>query len=224
MQGNKTIFTRQFQGQNERVEWIRQADNVWIVVNGKEAILHPEDWRQAWADLEARGFVEVFPTDRRKLKAEKLRVEALIREAFQGVTLGDGVGLNEAEGLDDYASKSELESLRARDEKLDWSAISVADLDLNMSSPCFFDANGMRFHLPAYMIAELQDQLHRVYIFFRLTSNLEFMTSQFATLSPIQREAVRAFLRLRLSDHAENFDHPEIEAALHDYWNDPPIE
>ena len=96
IQGYKTIFSRQFEGRNERVEWIRQADAVWIVVNGKEAILRPEDWRQAWIDLQAHGYIEVFPTDRRKLNAEKQRIIALIREAFAGVTLGDGIGLREA--------------------------------------------------------------------------------------------------------------------------------
>lgn len=36
------------------------------------------------------------------------RVAGLIREAFQGVTLGNGIGLRQAQGLDDYASAKML--------------------------------------------------------------------------------------------------------------------
>ena len=223
-EARRFIFTRHFNGRNERVEWIRQGDSVWIVVNGKEAILRPEDWRQAWFDLQAHGYVEVFPTDRRKLKAEKQRVIAVIREAFAGVTLGDGIGLNEAEGLDNYASKIERESLRAKDEKFDWSAIPSVELNRCFSSLSYFDAEGMCFHLPAYMIAQLQDQHLAVDVYDHLTytfEGLERLKSKFATVSVAQREAISQFLRLRLSDPDYYFEHSTIETVLRDYWNAP---
>ena len=43
-----------------------------------------------------------------------------IHSAFDGVKLGDGVGIYEANGRDDYASDSELARLRKLDERNDW--------------------------------------------------------------------------------------------------------
>jgi hypothetical protein len=42
--------------------------------------------------------------------------------------------------------------------------------------------------------------------------------SRFDTLTPAQREAVREFFLLRLSDPHREFEHAMIEAALRDYW------
>ncbi|EKJ95330.1 hypothetical protein C241_13147 [Bradyrhizobium lupini HPC(L)] len=77
--------------------------------------------------------------------------KAAVNAAFAHVTLGGGVGLREAAAIDDYASHDVLAARRAEDEKDDWSAITVEDVDLHSASPAFFDAEAMRFHLPAYM-------------------------------------------------------------------------
>jgi hypothetical protein len=45
-----------------------------------------------------------------------------IASAFAGVRLGGGVGLLEAQGLDDYADAEERKALRERDEKDDRTA------------------------------------------------------------------------------------------------------
>ncbi|HLW63825.1 MAG TPA: DUF6714 family protein [Gemmataceae bacterium] len=214
----KMVLARDIDGRTELVEWIRHADTVWIVTDGHETAIGPDKWKQAWADLVARGFVEVFPTDQRKLTAKKDRVLGLVRKAFQGVTLGEGVGLRQGQGLDDYASERTLASYRAQDEKHDWSAIPVADLDRCSSSPSFFDADGMRFHLPAYLVAELEGSLQSADLLFHLVYMADGAASRFDTLSATQREAVREFLLLWLSDAHREFEHPMIEAALRDYW------
>ena len=67
----KIVLARSINGRNELVEWIRQADTVWIVTESEEIVIGPDAWKQAWADLNARGFVEVHPNDQRKLTAEK---------------------------------------------------------------------------------------------------------------------------------------------------------
>ena len=150
--------------------------------------------------------------------ADKDRVISLVRRAFQGVTLGEGVGLRHGQGLDDYADERTLASYRTQDEKQDWSAIPVADLDRFHSSLSFFDAEGMRFHLPAYLIADLEGSLQTAEILFHLIYMAQNAASRFITLSPAQREAVREFLLLRLSDLHSQGEHPMIEAALRDYW------
>jgi hypothetical protein len=216
------VLARDVDGRTELVEWIRHADTVWIVTDRQETAIGPDEWKQAWADLEARGFVEVFPADQRKIAAGKDRVLGLVRKAFEGVKLGEGVGLRQGQGVDDYADECTLASYRAQDEKDDWSAIPIADLDRCYSSLSFFDADGMRFHLPAYLVADLKGCLQTADPLFHLVYMADGAASRFDRLTPSQREAVREFLLLRLSDPHGEFEHPLIEAALRDYWNAPP--
>src|SRR5262245_35284692 len=91
-------------------------------------------------------------------KADQL--DPLIREieaAFEGLALADGTGLLEASGIDDYMSKAELAELRSRDEHDDWRRIDVEMLNRCYSAPTFMNARGFIFHLPAFLIAELND-------------------------------------------------------------------
>jgi hypothetical protein len=157
----------------------------------------------------------------RRMTDHEQHVSILIRKAFHGVTLGDGVGLWQAQGLDDYADAQTLATYRAMDEKLDWSAISVNDLDRCYSSLSFFDSEGMRFHLPAYLAADLEGTLQTADVLFHLVYITDYGRSRFELLSPAQRDAVRKFLLLRLSDADREFVHPMIETALRDYWNPP---
>jgi hypothetical protein len=149
---------------------------------------------------------------------EERHVCTLIRTAFAGVTLGAGVGLRQGQGLDDYADARTLAALRARDEKHDWSVLPVAELDSCYSSLSFFDVEGMRFHLPAYLVADLEGALRTADPLFHLVHLVDGAESRFELLSAAQREAVRAYLLLRLSDATHEFVHPRIRAALDTYW------
>lgn len=143
----------------------------------------------------------------------------LIREAFAGVKLGGGVGLQQAQGLDDYADEATCARYRVDDEKDDWSQIPVEKLNRCNSSLSFFDAEGMRFHLPAYLIAELRG-LYGFGMAFPLTHLSDYSKGQFALLSSEQRRAVRAFL-LHLRDDLEyQFERPQIIRALDEFWTD----
>jgi hypothetical protein len=84
-------------------------------------------------------------------------VAAKVRAAFCDVTLGDGIGLRESDGIDDYAGADELARLRALDEKLDWTKISPDLLSRCNAAPSFLDERGMLFHTPAFVVAELTD-------------------------------------------------------------------
>lgn len=220
MDESEIVLARSVDGRVEEVHWIRDGDAVWIVTDSQETIIGPNAWKEAWAELRARGFLEVYPNDERKIAAEKDRVLALIRSAFRGVALGKGVGLREGQGYDDYADECTLASYRAQDEKNDWSAIPVADLDRCYSSLSFFDAEGMRFHLPAYLVADLEESLRTADVILPLvyTAYGPESSSRFDTLTPAQRKAVREFLLLRLSDRHYKFHHPMIQAALDSYW------
>lgn len=63
------------------------------------------------------------------MTAEEERISNLVRKAFEGVRLGDGIGLWQAQGIDDYESESAIAAYRERDEKEVWSSISSEDLE-----------------------------------------------------------------------------------------------
>jgi len=158
-----------------------------------------------------RGAIIVMTKGR---SAESRRVAGVIRDAFRGVTLGNGVGLFQAHGLDDYAGRETLDALRAKDEKDDWSSIPLAALN-GRSSLSFFDAEGMRFHLPAYLIADLEGTLEKD-VLFHLTHLENDALSRFQSLNSAQRNAVLEYLLLQLPGN--DFTRPMIEKAIAEYW------
>jgi len=148
---------------------------------------------------------------------EKQQVIDLIRSAFKGVVLGNGIGLHEGQGLDDYADKATCQAYRDKDEKIDWEAIPVEELNRCYSSLSFFDAEGMRFHLPAFMIADL-NALLGVDPVYHLTQVPEVDPTRFSLLSPDQRNAVREYLLFIQNDPVYEFDFPHIARSLENYW------
>ncbi len=126
-----------------------------------------------------------------------------LTDAFAGVELGDGTGLWEAQGLDDYKVGEELSELRARDEKLDWRKIPVEHLERCYVAPAFMNARGFVFHLPAFLIAELNDQYGYGYID-RVCRAEESPAGWSDLLNFAQRQALIAALRLAGK-------HPEYE-------------
>ena len=151
------------------------------------------------------------------MTADEQRVAELIRDAFRNVTLENGVGLLQGQGLDDYADAETLAAYRAKDEKDDWSNIPVSKLNSCDSSLSFFDSQGMRFHLPAYMIADLEGTFD-LDLIFHLTYFADDAMSRYQELNCPQRNAVREFLLLRLSGDDCEFERPMIEKAVTEYW------
>jgi hypothetical protein len=150
---------------------------------------------------------------KRPKRREQLKEQ--IRQAFTGVCLGNGIGLREAQGLDDYATEDECAKYRELDEKNDWQTICPEDLNNCHSSLSFFDAEGMRFHLPAYLLAELNETYR-----FSLTFTLTQESEQFALLDKVQRAAVRKFLRFIQYKPDYEFDEEDIQYALAFIWSE----
>jgi hypothetical protein len=147
---------------------------------------------------------------------DEKRVAQIVRAAFVGVALGDGIGLRQANGIDDYADAETLIALRSQDETENWEAIPFEVLDRHYCSLAYFDAAGMRFHLPAYLMADLAGALYTADIVYHLIYGGYGPESPFGTLSDVQRNAVREFLELRY--FTREFDAEVIEARLRDYW------
>lgn len=161
--------------------------------------------------------IEEALQDLERGKLADLLVEQ-IAEAFSGVQLGTGIGLHEARGLDDYEDEACLAAYRDSDEKLDWRKISAEDLCAFQSSLSFFDAQGMRFHLPAFMSAELRGE-YGCGMISPLIRDGEY-ARYFSSLDAKQRQVVRQFLLFLLNDPHYAFERQDIERALDGYWSD----
>jgi hypothetical protein len=170
-------------------------------------------------EMVARGYCASVIAEARELYARGQVAEELkaaIRKAFANVTLGNGIGLEEAQAIDDYATATVRAARRAKDERHDWAVLAAEDLDRYNSSLSFFDAEGMRFHLPAYMIAELEGRYG-----FDLASTIASSTTddeRYTLLDEAQRAAVRDFLRFVLDEPEYAFDRENIQLALTRYW------
>ena len=139
-----------------------------------------------------------------------------VSDAFAEQKLGDGVGLQEATGIDDYACDEELARLRALDEHNDWRSIAVGTLERCHAAPTFMDNKGFVFHLPAFLIAELNDQ-HGYGFIDRLWKFDGFPERWFELLSRPQRDAIATVLELvaKHPDYHDNVD--AIKIALGRY-------
>ena len=142
-----------------------------------------------------------------------------IRDVFRGVKLGEGVGLFQGQGLDDYATEDEIARLRADDEKEDWQLISTADLNRCYSSLTFFDPAGMRFHLPAFLIAELRGKFE-MELLYHLTDLSKYGREQLSALLPAERKVIRKFLEHLLRDEDYEMERAAIRRGLGDYWKE----
>ena len=151
---------------------------------------------------------------------EGLELCAVIEAAFADAKLGDGVGLSQGNGMDDYKDEAACAALRADDEKEDWRNLTTEALNRYNWSLSYFDAEGMRFHLPAFLICDLKGGYN-----FGMASHLSYGAGrterQFSLLSREQRIAVRLFLFHILQDPDYAFDRPEILQALDESWVQP---
>lgn len=132
------------------------------------------------------------------------------------MALGNGIGLWEAQAIDDYESKDVQNNNREKDEKDDWSLLSNEELQRCHSSLSFFDADGMRFQLPAYILASLDDEADDP--IFHLTQCDDYANSKLKTLSHAQKQAVVMYLNWCLEQEEYEFERPSIIRVLNEYW------
>lgn len=158
------------------------------------------------------------------MKKQKLIKQ--IYQAFKNVKLEDGIGLWEAQGLDDNLSKEKCEKLRKKDEKDDWHKIAVLSMYQCSSSLSFFDAKGMRFHLPQFILLyldvfekeeetlEKEGKLKNCFcpdVFLSLTYKMksDFSQNRFSLLNKEQIQAITDFLHFVLNKKTEEYKQKE---------------
>lgn len=141
-----------------------------------------------------------------------------ITEAFKGVTLNTGIGLHEGNAIDGYEGKDIQAKYRLCDEKLNWEIISISDLNDNHCSLSYFDADGMRFHLPAFMIAEIKGEYY-FDLSITLTHDIDdYRKKQFSLLSKNQKNVIAKFLTYLLELPDFKLFKNQIESAMQSYW------
>jgi len=152
----------------------------------------------------------------------------LVENAFDGVTLENGVSLHttvysDAYGLVGDRTKRQME----QDERFDWRKL-VNDPELylvdGIGGLAFYDEKGLRFHLPAYICLALQDVRYGVILrlVYTLTdvTNSSYGRSKLSLLTAEQKYCVAQFLKfLRDTTYPYSRENePSIDNALCVYW------
>ncbi len=141
-----------------------------------------------------------------------------LQEVFRGVKLGQGVGLYEALEIDSYSRDEVRQKARERDEKDDWSRLGPDQLRGSLTALGYFDAEGMRFHLPAYLRAEIIspfiDDLLVSLHFVRLGGE----DCRLSLLSHEQRRVVRECLIYIMHEYADSPDESEMCKSIQRRW------
>ncbi len=140
-----------------------------------------------------------------------------ITEAFKDIKLEEGIGLSEADAIDRYETAEVKAECRNNDEKDNWKNISSDSLNEYYCSLNFFDAKGMRFHLPAFMMAEIKGE-YNFGMAFTLTHLSEYTILQFKLLNTEQRTVVKMFLQFLFENPRYEFEQPDIKRAMEEYW------
>ena len=80
-----------------------------------------------------------------------------------------------------------LQDIGQKTKEMDWSKLPLEDLNGYGGSLCFFDAEGMRFHLPAFLIADVEGTLTTDILFHLAHYMGPDALSRFNLLSELQR-------------------------------------
>ena len=129
-----------------------------------------------------------------------------IYEAFKGTKLEEGIGLFEADCIDDHLNPTHPDYIywKHKDERHEWEKLlplfmsSNAIERLNSSNYFFMDAKGKRFHMPCYFLQDLDPRFsgnNPVITDIRFKNN---ELSAYQLLSPLQKETLVAFLEFQI--------------------------
>lgn len=173
------------------------------------------------------------------MKDDSKRLLSVIETAFEGVELGNGVSLHETIVIDHYGGPEERQSARRTDEKKDWRRL-IFDPELSevngVGGLSFYDAEGLRFHLPAYLSLAVLWASNRltgsfnsdiIYsLLYQLTSMGDYQLERFAILNQQQRLCVKEVLLYLHAYILFDFGSYEsdIDRAIADYWSKPPTD
>ena len=90
--------------------------------------------------------------------ASKVEIQAIVRSAFDGVTLDGGVSFERTRVLDNYGdvSSKEFNAMPQNEIIDDWASIDVSTLD-EFETIAHLDSKGFRYYIPALMLRLLDN-------------------------------------------------------------------
>ena len=150
-----------------------------------------------------------------------------IETAFKGVLLKDGIGIYQAEALDNYANEVVIEKERDRDRTswVRWQDIPDEIIDRYYSVLCFVDPSGMKFLLPANMRFTLKnyDITNSASLdstIYALDRGLEGFGNDSNILSDKQKSAIAKFLKYMVLEVGEKYvDSSAASRAYEQHWS-----
>lgn len=144
-----------------------------------------------------------------------------IYTSFKGINLEEGIGLFEADCIDDQINSSHADYIhwKQKDERHDWEKLlplflsTTAIERLNSSNYFFMDAKGKRFHMPCYLIQDLDSSFggnNPVVADIRLKRN---GLNDYKLLSALQKQTLADFLAFQLEKFMQ--DENEIDFEIY---------
>jgi hypothetical protein len=174
------------------------------------------DWMRTLEAAE-RGYNKEKIKIYEQLWRKKQDLEVRINSAFDGVVLGEGVGIIEADERDTCCDPEELKLAREKDERKSWRVISENDLYRYHYALCFTDAEGFRFMIPAFMLADLSCLLDESTLI-HLSLVRDDSYDQYSMLNATQLATIIDFLELYREDPDSKFHHEAIDQSLAVFW------
>lgn len=148
-----------------------------------------------------------------------------IRMAFHGISRSDGVTLHEARAIDGHKSEEERKNARRLDKDNSWDEVPDAHIEQYYDVFSFFDVEGFRYYLPAYMIWAVKhfdvsqscSSDNVIYVLSHSTILLERDTQVFNSFNLVQCRAICRFLKF-MASNPTFADADAANAALREHW------
>lgn len=149
-----------------------------------------------------------------------------IEQAFSGVLLEEGIGIHEANVIDDYGDEDQRIAARLEDSEswVGWQEIPDDTLRRHYTTFCFVDSKGFKYLIPAYMRFVLRyckedDSASIDSTIYALAPDnynfdgfIELLTSQ-------QKSAIKKFLEFLVLDVGDNYvDASAASGAYESCW------
>ena len=146
-----------------------------------------------------------------------------LERAFEGVNLGEGIGIHQAMAIDSYAGERALEINKKLDDWKDWKEIPDELMEYGNGALSFMDAEGLRFALPAFMRYCLRYFMSSGWTtvdapIYALARGLKPSRGELLVLTQEQKEIIAKFLRFLILEGRDYVDSEAASIAYEVHW------
>jgi len=156
----------------------------------------------------------------------KIEIQAMVRSAFNGVTLDGGVSLEQTKVIDNYGrevSSKEFNAMPQTEIIDDWASIDSSTLD-EAETVAHLDSKGFRYYIPALMLRLLDNydsgSMMTIATLHSLYPKERSRELRYSQLNESQLRAIAEYMKAlpALVDlHGEN--QTIVERAYRNYWS-----